>query len=289
VSILWRVLARYRRAVILAVVLLAAFLLMTVQVRHDRAVVSFVRQAILFTVSPFIKLTAVTVGSVSHAWQNYVDLRGIRQENLRLQREAALLQRRIHQLEEQALETQRLQGLLAMREAWRAEFVAARVVGKDATNWFKTILIDRGSRSGMRRNLPVVGPDGLVGRVVEVTPSTAKVQLITDPLSAAGALMQRTRVTGIVIGNLEAGLRVRYLPLLADVVVGDEVVTSGMGGVFPKGIPVGRVTSVERKSGALFQEAVLQPKVDLSRLEEVVILMNSEPREGFESGGRQQP
>jgi rod shape-determining protein MreC len=289
VSILWRALARYRRAVILAVVLLAAFLLMTVQVRHDRAVVSLVRQAILFTVSPFIKLTAVTAGSVSHVWQNYVDLRGVRQENLRLQREGALLQRRIDQLEEQVLETQRLQGLLAMREAWRAEFVAARVVGKDATNWFKTILIDRGSRAGMRRNLPVVGPDGLVGRVVEVTPSTAKVQLITDPLSAAGALMQRTRVTGIVIGNLDAGLRVRYLPLLADVVVGDEVVTSGMGGVFPKGIPVGRVTNVERKSGALFQEAVLQPKVDLSRLEEVVILMNSEAREGFETGSRQQP
>jgi len=108
-------------------------------------------------------------------------------------------------------------------------------------------------------------------------------------VSAAGALMQRTRVTGIVIGNLGAGLRVRYLPLLADVVVGDEVVTSGMGGVFPKGIPVGRVIAVERKSGALFQEAVLEPKVDLGRLEEVVILMNSEARQGFETGSRQQP
>ena len=287
-SVLWRVLARHRRVVILAVVLLAAFLLMTAQVRHDRAVVSFVRQAILFTASPFIKLTAVTVGSVSHVWQNYVDLRGLRQENLRLQRAAAIQQRRIDQLEEQVLETQRLQGLLAMREAWRAEFVAARVVGKDATNWFKTILIDRGSRAGMRRNLPVVAPDGLVGRIVDVTPSTAKVQLITDPVSAAGALMQRTRVTGIVTGNLGAGLRVRYLPLLADVVVGDEVVTSGMGGIFPKGIPVGRVTAVERASGALFQEAVLQPKVDLGRLEEVVVLMNSEQREGFETGSRQQ-
>jgi rod shape-determining protein MreC len=288
VSIFWRVLARYRRAVILAIVLLAAFLLMTVQVRHDRAVVSFVRQAILFTASPFIKLTAVTVGSVSHVWHNYVDLRGLRQENLRLQREAGILQRRIDQLEEQVLETQRLQGLLAMRDAWRAEFVAARVVGKDSTNWFKTILIDRGSRAGMRRNLPVAAPEGLVGRIVDVTPSTAKVQLITDPVSVAGALMQRTRVTGIVIGNLGAGLRVRYLPLLADVVVGDEVVTSGMGGIFPKGIPVGRVTAVERTSGALFQEAVLQPKVDLGRLEEVVVLMNSEQRDGFETGGRQQ-
>jgi rod shape-determining protein MreC len=289
VSILWRLVARYRRGVILASVLLAAFLLLTVQVRHDRAVVSFARQAILFTVAPFIKLTAMTVGGVSTVWHDYADLRNVRQENLRLQREATLLQRRIDQLEEQVLETQRLQGLLAMRESWRAQFLAARVVGKDATNWFKTILIDRGSQSGLRRNLPVVAPDGLVGRVVEVTPTTAKVQLITDPVSASGALMQRTRVTGIVTGNLGAGLRIRYLPLLADVVVGDEVVTSGMGGVFPKGIPVGRVTAVERKSGALFQEAALQPKVDLGRLEEVLILMGAEQREGFESGSRGQP
>ena len=162
-------------------------------------------------------------------------------------------------------------------------------MGKDATNWFKTILIDRGSQAGLRRNFPVVAPDGLVGRVVEVTPYTAKVQLITDPVSASGGLLQRTRVTGIVSGNLGAGLKVRYLPLLADVAVGDEVVTSGMGGVFPKGIPVGRVVAVERKSGALFQEAVLQPKVDLGRLEEVLILMEAGQRDGFEAGSRPQP
>jgi rod shape-determining protein MreC len=119
--------------------------------------------------------------------------------------------------------------------------------------------------------------------VVEVTPAAARVQLITDPVSAAGGLLQRTRVTGIVSGNLGAGLRVRYLPLMADVVVGDGVVTSGMGGVFPKGIPVGRITAVERKSGALFQEATLQPAVDLARLEEVLILTVA-PREGFEAG-----
>ncbi len=96
-------------------------------------------------------------------------------------------------------------------------------------------------------------------------------------------LIQRTRITGIVSGNLGEGARVRYLPLMADVVVGDEVVTSGMGGVFPKGILIGRITSVERKSGALFQEATMQSAVDLSRLEEVLILTNLNLREGFES------
>jgi rod shape-determining protein MreC len=258
--------------VILTVALVLSFLLMTLQVRHDAAVVTFTRQVVLFSVSPFIKVTAALLQGTRKLWRDYVDLRHLRQENKDLQGEVAVLQRRIDQLEEQSLETQRLQRLLAMRETTQAGFLTARVVGKDATNWFKTILLDRGSQDGVRRNQPVLAPDGLVGRVVEVTPASAKVQLLTDPVSSVGGLVQRTRVTGIVSGNLGSGARVRYLPLLADVVVGDEVVTSGMGGVFPKGIPVGRITAVERRSGALFQEASLQPLVDLGRLEEVMIL-----------------
>ena len=280
---LLRLLARYRRATILTAALLLSFLLMTLQVRHETAVVTVTRQVLLFLASPFIKVTAASVQGVSDIWRDYVDLRGLRGENKRLQHEAATLRRRLDQLAEQALETQRLQRLLAMRETPQPEFLTARVVGKDATNWFKTILLDRGSLEGVRRNQPVLAPDGLVGRVVEVTPTSARVQLLTDPVNAVGGLIQRTRVTGIVSGNLGAGARVRYLPLLADVVVGDVVVTSGMGGVFPKGIPVGRITSVERRSGALFQEATLQPTVDLSRLEEVLILKALEP--GASSAG----
>ncbi len=285
---LWRLIAKHRRAVILGAALIASFLLMTLQVRHDPAVVAFTRQAVMVAVSPVIKVTAVALGSVGQVWQDYIDLRTVRDENLQLQREAAIRERRISQLEEQSLETQRLQGLLAIRDTSRADFLAARVVGRDTSNWFKTILIDRGSRAGIRRNLPVIAPDGLVGRVLEVTPILSKVQLITDPVSAAGGLVQRTRVAGVVFGNLGAGLVVRYLPQLADVAVGDEMITSGLGGVFPKGIPVGRVASVERRSGALFQEATLQPKVDLSRLEEVLILLQPDTPAGVEAGGLRQ-
>ncbi|HXZ44485.1 MAG TPA: rod shape-determining protein MreC, partial [archaeon] len=255
----------------------------TLQVRHETGAVNFTRQALLFVVSPFIRVTAATIQGITGTWQDYVDLRGVREENKRLQLETTMLKRRLDQLQDQALETQRLERLLAMRQVSKAEFLTARVVGKDATNWFKTILLDRGSLEGIRRNQPALAPDGLVGRVVEVAPTSARVQLLTDPLSAVGGMIQRTRVTGIVSGNLGAGARVRYLPLMADVVVGDEVVTSGMGGVFPKGILIGRISSVERKSGALFQEATLQSAVDLSRLEEVLILTNPDSRGGFES------
>ncbi len=288
-SLLVRLLARYRRVMILAVALLLAFLLMTLQVRQERAVVVVTRQVILLGMTPFIKVAAVAVSSVTDVWHDYVDLRNLRGENTRLRQEVGTLTRRLEQLEEQALETQRLQRLLALRQVPQVESLTARVEGKDATNWFRTILVDRGSLDGVRRNQPVVAPDGLVGRVVEVTPASAKVQLLTDPVSAVGGLIQRTRVTGIISGNLGAGTRVRYLPLLADVAVGDLVVTSGMGGVFPKGIPIGRISAVERRSGALFQEAWLQPTVDLSRLEEVLILTSPPPGEGFETASGSQP
>jgi rod shape-determining protein MreC len=284
-----RLLTRYRRAVVLATALVVAFLLMTAQVRHERAVVTLARQAVLMVFSPFLKLTTMVTSSVGQAWQDYVDLRDLREENRRLTGEITVLKRQLDQLQEQALETQRLQRLLTLKEAGTSQYLTARVVGKDATNWFKTLLLDRGSTDGVRRNLPVVAPDGLVGRIVEVTPTAAKVQLLTDPLSAVGGLLQRTRVTGIVSGNLGAGTRMTYLPLLADVAAGDEVLTSGMGGVFPKGIPIGRITAVERRSGALFQEASIQPSVDLGRLEEVLILTRVESRTGFETGPGARP
>ena len=288
-GLLLRLLARYRRAVFLTTTLVLSFLLMTLQVRHETAVVTIPRQALLLVVSPFINVTSAVIHGVTGTWRDYVDLRSLREENKQLQIETTTLRRRIEQLQEQALETQRLQRLLAMRETSRGDYLTARVVGKDATNWFKTILLDSGSLRGLRRDQPVLGPDGLVGRIVEVTLNSARVQLLTDPVSAVGGLIQRTRVTGIVTGNLGAGARVSYLPLMADVAVGDEVVTSGMGGVFPKGILIGRITSVERKSGALFQEATLQSAVDLSRLEEVLILMKLDVREGFESGASGRP
>ena len=288
-SLLVRLLARYRRAILLTSTLILAFLLMTLQVREEWAVVVITRQAILMVMTPFIKVTAAAVGGVTDVWHDYVDLRHLKGENRHLQQEVGTLSRRIEQLEEQALETQRLQRLLALREVSQDKTLTARITGKDATNWFKTILVDRGSLDGVRRNQPVVAPDGLVGRVVEVTSGSAKVQLLTDPVSAVGGLVQRTRVTGIVSGNLGSGTRMRYLPLMADVAVGDVVVTSGMGGVFPKGIPIGRITAFERRSGALFQEGSLQPTVDLSRLEEVLILTSPPPGEGFEATSGHQP
>ncbi len=287
---LFRLIARHRRGAVLACALLMAFLTLTLQARQELAAVAFVKRALLMTVAPFIRATAWVGGGAQAVWREHVDLRGVQAENRRLRTEMQELQQRLESLQEMALENRRLQAVLEMPAPPAGRPVVAQVIAKDATNWFRTLLIDRGSGEGLERNAPVITPQGVVGRVMEVAPIAARVQLVTDPVSSVGALIQRTRVSGIAAGDGGATLRLRYLPLMADVAVGDRVVTSGMGGVFPKGIPLGTVTTVERRSGALFQEAVLQPAADLSRVEEVVVLTGLPAKAlGAEVGGDRRP
>ena len=269
---LLRVFLRYRRAVILSIALLVSFLFMTVQVRQEGPLVDLVERGLVLTVTPFLKLYAAVTGTTSRLWANYVDLRRVRGENLRLQEEMAALREEGRRLAEAGPENSRLRRLLDLPAGREFDLVAAQVIAKDTTNWFKTIMINKGSEAGVQRSLPVIATEGLVGRVVEVMPWTAKVQLLTDPVSSVGALLQEQRGTGLVTGDLGQTATVKYLPLMAEVRVGDVVLTSGMGGVFPKGILIGTVTATHRKSGALFQEAAIQPSVDFGRLEEVLVI-----------------
>jgi len=269
---LLRAFLRYRRTVILSITLLLSFLFMTLQVRQEGPLVDLVERGLVLTVTPFLKLYAAVTGTTSRLWANYVDLRRVRAENLRLQEEMAALREEVRRLAEGGLENSRLRRLLDLPAGREFDLVAAQVIAKDTTNWFKTIMINKGSEAGVQRSLPVIATEGLVGRVVEVMPWTAKVQLLTDPVSSVGALLQEQRVTGLVTGDRGQTATVKYLPLMAEVRVGDVVLTSGMGGVFPKGILVGTVTATHRKSGALFQEAAIQPSVDFGRLEEVLVI-----------------
>jgi len=268
-----RLLLRYRRGLILSSTLLLSFVLMTLQVRSQSALADLTKHLLLTSVSPFLRIAAVSKAATVTLWNEYVDLRRVRLDNQRLREETRQLRTQVGELREMALENYRLIGLLELRNRVGSEAVSAKVIGKDATNWFRTILIDRGANEGIQRHMTVVTAEGLVGRVVDVTALAARVQLITDPESTVGVLIQRSRVAGIAAGNQGGTVQIKYLPLMADVVIGDRVVTSGMGGVFPKGIPLGRVLRSSRPTnGALFQETWVQPLTDFSRLEEVLVL-----------------
>ncbi|MDD5560023.1 rod shape-determining protein MreC [Candidatus Methylomirabilis sp.] len=268
-----RLLLRYRRALVLPAALLLAFVLMTLQARSGNSVALFTKQILLTSISPFLRLATKSFDLTATLWNEYVDLRRVRRDNQLLKEEIRQLQTEVGELHETALEHARLSRLLQMSNRVGTETVVAKVIGKDATNWFRTILIDRGADRGIQRHMVVVTTEGLVGRVVDVTPFTARVQLITDPESAVGALIQRSRVIGVAAGSQGGALQIKYLPLMADVAVGDRIITSGMGGIFPKGIPVGKVVRSSRPTnGTLFQLIEAQPHADFSRLEDVMVL-----------------
>lgn len=246
---------------------------MTLQARSGGSVALTAKQILLTSISPFLRMMTKSVDVTTMVWNEYVDLRRVRRDNQLLREEVRQLRVELGELRETALEHARLSRLLQLDERVETKAVVARVIGKDTTNWFRSILINIGTNRGIRRHMAVVTNEGLVGRVVEVTALSSRVQLITDPESAVGVLIQRSRAIGVAAGSQDGAIRVEYLPLMADVAVGDRIITSGMGGIFPKGIPVGQVVRSSRPTNAtLFQLIEAQPYTDFSSLEEVMVL-----------------
>lgn len=186
-------------------------------------------------------------------------------ENRRLRADLA-------ELVELRQENQRLRRLLGFVEAAEKRTVAARVIAEDASSWFRTIDIDRGSADGVTEGLPVVNDAGLIGRVVRSTPHSARILLITDASSAVAVLVQDQRIRGVCRGQGGA-LALDFALVQDEIQVGDGVITSGLGGIFPKGLVVGFVRSVHREQFGLFQTVEVEPVVDFAHLEEVLVLL----------------
>jgi len=198
-----------------------------------------------------------------------------------LEKQVRQLEGKIAELKEYKAENERLRRLLAFREETRGryELLAADVIARDPGNWFGTITIDRGAADGVRPYMPVLLPEGLVGRVLRVSQHTAEVLLITDPRSGVGGAVQETRTPGVLRGivNSYGQLRMTYLAKDAPVEKGHTVVTSGLGGAFPGGIPVGKITAVRPEPTGVTKEALVEPLVNFSHLEEVLIMLRATP------------
>lgn len=198
------------------------------------------------------------------------------EENKQLKTEIKNLKSELAQVEEYKIENQQLKQMLDYRELTTGDYqlMAARVIGRDFSNWFGTITINRGSAAGIQRDMAVIIPEGLVGRVVAVSKETAEVLLITDPRSGVGAMVQESRVPGIVEGIVGSagGMRMVHLPKDEPVKEKQVIVTSGIGGVYPSGIRVGRIASVKNDPGGMFKLATIDPFMDLTLLEQVFIV-----------------
>jgi rod shape-determining protein MreC len=259
---------------VFCLVLVAQALLLSSQVTTE-AGHSALRALLIGLFSPVQRGVDASLGAISSIWYDYVDLRGVRRENSRLKEDVARLEQALWMERDVVASYRRLSSVLELAERIPGNPVVAEVVGLDASAWFQTVTVNRGTDHGVQLNAPVIAAGGLVGRVISVGRDIAQIQLLTDRDCSVGALLARTRARGVVAGSggevSPTGLALNYVSNLEDVVAGDLIVTSGMDGIYPKGIAIGRVGSV-RNGPRLFKIITVEPAANIDRLEEVFIL-----------------
>jgi rod shape-determining protein MreC len=222
--------------------------------------------------APFQVALAWLRRSASGVWAGYFDLVDTQQENVVLRERVDVLQSEIVRLTELELANQRLRDLLQFRSTIEGEVLGARVIARDPTLSVQTFTIDRGERDGVRRGMAVLSPQGVVGQITQASRTASRVLLLTDHNSGIDAFVQRSRARGIVQGAHEEGCHMKYLRRDEDVVSGDRVLTSGLDGIFPKGVLIGDVVEVARRHRDLLQVAVVRPSAEFDRIEEVLVV-----------------
>jgi rod shape-determining protein MreC len=261
---------RQRTGWLFMAVVVGHILLITTQVSNRRGVPVF--EALTFGLFAEVqRATTSGIGSVRDVWQNYFALQATRQENTDLRAELAQLKVALQQERALAEQSRTLQKLLDMRNSTPLMTTAASVIAGGASPDFRTITIDKGSNERLSPDMAVVSPGGVVGRIILPTPRAAKVQLLIDRDAAAGAITERSRAQGVVIGT-GTSLRLDHVPGTADIKVGDRVVTSGIEGIYPKGFEIGQIESIERRAGE-FSAVIIRPAVEFSSLEAVLVVL----------------
>ena len=223
-------------------------------------------------VSPFQKVIVGTTRFFRDIWEHYFFLISVVEENEILHRELRQSRALNHQNQETLLANDRLRQLLNLQKEIPRPMIAAQVVGKDPSPWFQSIVVDKGRSDGVEKGQPVINPEGIVGLVIDATSHFAKVMLITDPNSSVDAMIQINRARGIVKGGTSGYCVLNFVLRKHDVTQGQIVISSGMDGVFPKGLPIGAVASIVKQEAGIFQDVTVRPYVDFERLEEVLIV-----------------
>ncbi len=229
-------------------------------------------------VAPFQLVVTNSCRFLRETWQHYFQLVSIAERYDQLSRELDMATAHGAECAELRRSNRRLRALLHFQDAVRFEMVAAEVVGKDPSPWFKTVIIDKGYKQGVRKGMPVVVPQGIVGQVIGAGRYFAKVLLIIDANNAVDALVDRTRARGVVTGTAMGQCALKYVLRKEDVRVGDLLISSGMDGVFPKGLRIGFVSGVIRRNSGIFQDVTVTPFVNFEKLEEVLVIRNEPER-----------
>jgi rod shape-determining protein MreC len=235
-----------------------------------------VSRALYTIVSPVQRIVFAAHSQARHVWSSYIDLVSLKETNRMLKQELLDLRRQNAALLRDEQENRRLRKLLKLKAHHEFPSVVAQVIGEDAVGWYRTFFINRGSEDGVRPFMAVTAAEGVVGRVARTSREMSQVVLVTDPNLAVDCRVARTRDRGVLTGSTEKKCVLRYLRPDSDVRPDDEVVTSGLDGIFPRGLRVGRVESVTRDEQRLFDEARVIPAVNFSEIEEVLVILGDQ-------------
>src|SRR6266853_4019380 len=272
--------ARYKNPLVLMAVLFIQVVALATQVKRSEnskaASSGGTRLIRVWTVTAFTPIEKMFVSTghfFSNSWHNYADLRGVRQQNRQLQDEVARLQMEQVRLKQDADQARRLQALLDFKEKFISKTLAAQVIGTSGTEQSRLITIDKGSNDHIKIDMPVITPDGIVGKVKEVFPLSSQVLLINDHDSGAGVILESSRLQGIIKGTPLGELQINDIMSDEKVEPGERVVTSGGDRIYPKGYAVGTViSSTPDRENDPFLAIKIKPAADLSRLEEVLVI-----------------
>jgi rod shape-determining protein MreC len=277
---------RIRALALLGIVAGVCLLLLTLQMRGRSVGAS---DALAFVTTPIQTVLARVNRATLGVWGTYRDWKNVRAENRRLRDETQRLRVEALRVTETDAENHRLRRLLTLKESLPLETMAGEIIAREWGGWVRSLTINRGRGDAVARLSAVIAPDGLVGRIVDVRAGSSVVQVLTDPASTVGAHVVRTRTPGIIEGEPRGTLRFKYMARDGSgIQVGDVVVTSGLGGLFPREIPIGRVRTTDDRGSALFSYAQVTPAVDFARIDEVLLLTGGAARDvaaSFRSDG----
>jgi rod shape-determining protein MreC len=266
-------LKRYQTIITALVLLFVSLVVFSLSLKSPQSEMAIFRKVVLETIAPVEGAVNSAFGYVGGLWERYIFLVGLEKENRELTARLSALNVELNGYRENDLEYERLRKYIGLEKDIGYPTIAAKVVGRNRPSVFKTILINRGTKDGVSIDCPVVAAEGIAGRVIEVSWNVSKVLLLVDYNSNIDALIQRSRVQGILQGDREGECDLKYVERSEEVKVGDAIVSSGLAGIFPKGLLLGRVRNVQKEKSGLFQKIKVSTEVDVTKLEEMLVIL----------------
>ena len=263
--------SRHRNTIVLIGVLLVQVMMLAYQVRRHDSEVPLIREWVSAVVSPPQRLVAGIFHLFGYSWENYIDLRGARKETVALEEELGKHRILNQDLRAQIAEMQRVQSLVEFRETSPSSLLVARIIGSSGNEQSRVVFLDKGREDGVRANMGVITPEGVVGKVQRAFEGSSQVLLITDEESGVGALLETSRIHGVLRGQNSSRLKLNYVLNDEKVQVGERLFTSGEDKVFPKGLPIGTV--IEAETAQDFKRIIVEPAARINRLENVLIVI----------------